>query len=499
MKIDLHWHKYKYYPYEEVLALREIESLLAPAVITHRRGAVTAERPAHPGAVDRLVYFASSSSDSAREKNTLTQQSMLERVNGNGPNRQSTRYSVHGLHEYKGKFNPQIAKAMLNIFGAMPGQHALDPFCGSGTSLVECAHLGISATGTDINPLAVMLANAKLAALGTRSSDILAACAQAIKGAKSSRYQLPQPGDARVDYLLSWFPADILRDLERLRLSLETVGYHSRAILLALGSNLLRDYSLQDPDDLRIRRRKSPLPTTSFLDAFESACVTFCTKLSDSQQTLGVRPPPSKAVLADCRELAPNPALPAHYFDLALTSPPYATALPYIDTQRLSLVWLGLAPASEIFALESTLIGSREIRGGNKSDLLAILQSNQAGLPQNEAALCVELQRALSDKDGFRRQAAPRLLYRYFAGMADVFKNVHSLMKPNAPFGLIVGGNHTTLGGKRFDIQTPQHLASIAVSRGWTHLETIELQTYKRYGVHAENSTTTEAMVILRA
>jgi len=499
MKIDLHWHKYKYYPYEEALALREIESLLAPVAITERRGAVTAERPARPGAVDRLVYFASSSPSSVGEQHTLTQQSMLERVNGNGPNRQSTRYSVHGLHEYKGKFNPQIAKAMLNIFGAMPGQHALDPFCGSGTSLVECAHLGISATGTDINPMAVMLANAKLAALGTPASTILAASEQAIRGARSSRYQLPKMGDARADYLLSWFPADVLRDLERLRMSLEKLGDHPRTILLALASNLLRDYSLQDPEDLRIRRRKSPLPTTPFFDAFEAACANFCAKLSDSQQTLGVRETDSKAVLADCRELAPHPALLAHNFDLALTSPPYATALPYIDTQRLSLVWLGLVSASEILELESTLIGSREIRGGKKSDLLAILQSNRAGLPEAEAALCVELQQALTEKDGFRRQAVPRLLYRYFAGMADVFKNVHTLMKPNAPFGLIVGGNHTTLGGKRFDIQTPQHLASIAVSRGWTHVETIELQTYKRYGVHAENATTTEAMVVLRA
>jgi len=48
-------------------------------------------------------------------------------------------------------------------------------------------------------------------------------------------------------------------------------------------------------------------------------------------------------------------------FDIARTSPPYATALPYIDTSRLSLVWLKLTPPSKIKDLEYRLLGSREI------------------------------------------------------------------------------------------------------------------------------------------
>ncbi len=46
-------------------------------------------------------------------------------------------------------------------------------------------------------------------------------------------------------------------------------------------------------------------------------------------------------------------------FDAAITSPPYATALPYIDTQRLSLIWLGFASPKEVKVLENNLIGSR--------------------------------------------------------------------------------------------------------------------------------------------
>src|SRR5690606_18912422 len=101
-----------------------------------------------------------------------TMQAMLERVNGTGINRQSTRYSAHGLHEYKGKFNPQIVRAILNILGIPAGSNVIDPFCGSGTALLECAHLGMYARGTDINPLAVFIANAKLLAVRTPAAAL---------------------------------------------------------------------------------------------------------------------------------------------------------------------------------------------------------------------------------------------------------------------------------------------------------------------------------------
>jgi len=494
--MQLTWHRYKYYPYERDFAQREIQSLLAPESAREIDNGIFIERPIDSALAQRLVYFSGITEGGSTI--VPTQQSLLERVNGNGLNRQSTRYSAHGLHEYKGKFNPQVAKALLNIFDARPGQLALDPFCGSGTSLVECSHLGIESVGTDINPLAVFLANAKLQSLGIPAERLLSDAASSLDRARRSR-SIPKMDGERGDYLQSWFPAEYLPDIERLRLAIESAGERSAPVLLAIASNLLRDYSLQEPTDLRIRRRMSPFPTTSFLDAYEEAVRIFCVRLSDAQQTLGVRESQSKAIHVDCKRAADHLSLRPGSFDLALTSPPYATALPYIDTQRLSLVWLGLIPPDEILSLEAQLVGSREIRGQNKNVLLDSLEVNEAGLPSNETDFCIRLQNALSDKDGFRRQVVPRLLYRYFAGMAEAFTAVRRLAKPNAPFGLIVGGNHTVLSGTRFDINTPQHLASIAAARGWHHVETVPLQTYRRYGLHVNNATSTEALLILRA
>ncbi len=361
--MHLIWHGYNYFPYERELALREVRSLLQPDDVKETDGRLYVERPKNPANASRLVYFAGAKTT---QHVKLTEQATLERVNGNGPNRQSTRYSVHGLHEYKGKFNPQIAKAILNIFGARPKQRALDPFCGSGTSLVECAHLGVHALGADINPMAVYLANAKLAALSIRAEELRNTLRAAVAFAKAQKRSINAKG-ARETYLASWFEPDMLQKVERMRVGIESADHHMAPILLAIVSNLLRDYSLQEPQDLRVRRRKSPMPTLPFFDAVERAGNAFCDRLGDAQATMGTIATSARAVHTEAQNLRRHVEGP---FDLALTSPPYATALPYIDTQRLSLIWLGLAMPSKLLELEASLIGSREVRGDSRRGLL---------------------------------------------------------------------------------------------------------------------------------
>lgn len=494
--MQLLWHKYRYYPYEKQLALREVQALLPNVKIEDAEHGVMLQGSADPEAASRLVYFAAAQKASIRRP---TLQSRLEQLSGVAGARQATRYSAHGLHEYKGRFNPQIARAILNILGIRSDAVVLDPFCGSGTSLLECAHLGVRAIGTDINPLAVFLANAKLQALKTPASKLTAALHDVVEGARASRI-LGSDGDDRMEYLSLWFDRAVLRQMEGLRAAICASNDRYQPVLLALASNLLRDYSFQDPNDLRIRRRKTPLPSASFIDAFQAASLQFIARLQDAQKVIGKKRILSRAYHSDSRlSMTGIAAVDETKFDCAITSPPYATALPYIDTQRLSLVWLDLISPSEILSLDASLLGSREIRGKARTEAIRELLENAAALPSAQADYCRQLQQALADSDGFRRQAVPSLLYRYFVGMAEVFRSVHNRLKNGSAFALIVGGNHTVLGGRRFNIDTPNHLASLGAANGWNVEEVIPLQTYQRFGYHMANAVDNEALVILRA
>jgi hypothetical protein len=491
----LNWHTYRYYPYEIDLAHREVASLLKTTSSKEIEGGIELYEYPQAAPARHLTYFAGYVNGHGYVE---TVQSRLENAGRVGRNRQATRYSVHGLHEYKGKFNPQVAKSILNIFGVERSQRVLDPFCGSGTTLVECAHMGVVGHGTDINPFAVYLANAKLSALATPVEELKAILQRlTTRLRQTKRWTKTIPGSVRNAYLQAWFDPYTLQIIELIREKIADVAGDLSPIFLAVASNVLREYSLQDPNDLRIRRRKSPLPDVPFVEAFLAVAEQFVARLHSTQSVLGVKKNPGRAVLCDITALTGQKF--RHSFDAAITSPPYAMALPYIDTQRLSLVWLDILPAERILALESELIGSRELRGAQRKQIVTDMRENAAGLPHAEAAFCRKLQDALGSTDGFRRQAVPTLLYRYFAAMQTSFGAVRAVMKSNAPFALIIGHNHTVLGGTRFDINTPVHLASIAQNAGWRVDELIEMQTYQRYGYHMNNAVGAETLLILRS
>ncbi len=493
MTASLRWHDYSYFPYERDLAEREVAKLLEVSSAKADLEGLVLPTEVGRAQASRLVYFADYRADG---EVTPTAQYLLEATARAGQRRQATRYSVHGLHEYKGKFNPQVAKAILNIFGVHETGTVLDPFCGSGTTLVECAHLGAQGVGFDLNPLAVFITNAKLLALRTPSEDLSgalnrlqAACSKTRKWAAETLF------DERGLYLRDWFDADVLAEVELLRRMIHDAAGTLAPVFLCLASDLLRDYSQQDPADLRIRRRKSPLPETPLHDAFLRRAEAFLVRVKEAQAVIGLRDTNAWARLmsADSKAALAKPA----YADAAITSPPYAMALPYIDTQRLSLIWLDLVRPDELGVLEGDLTGSRELRK-TKRQFAEALAENTGGLPLEQHQLCLTMQASLSEKDGFRRRVVPTLLYRYFVHMQDSFRGVRRHMKDRAPYALIVGHNHTTLGGRRFDIDTPRHLASIAQGVGWAVEELVEMQTYQRFGYHAANAVSSETLLLLR-
>src|ERR1044072_4701504 len=81
------------------------------------------------------------------------------------PERERTKH-VHRLHPYLGKFVPQLVEALLERY-VRPGGRVLDPFAGSGTTLVQALESGYDAVGVDIAAF-----NALLISVKTREHDV---------------------------------------------------------------------------------------------------------------------------------------------------------------------------------------------------------------------------------------------------------------------------------------------------------------------------------------
>lgn len=497
--VKLFWHSYKYFPYEKELAVREIKSMLRPNSIEEYNEHIEICGRFEKSDLERLVYF---SRFNLHGEDYYTSQHIVENGSHSKVKKQYTRYSVHGLHEYKGKFNPQVIGALLNCYNIDKTKRVLDPFCGSGTTLVECALRGIHSIGTDINPLAVRIANAKVRSLGIKAEILWRDARTIIESFKEMQVKSTFDGiqqSERLRYLSNWFNEDILIKFEVLRDIIENSTIETREIFLVLISDILRDYSDQEPSDLRIRRRKSPLPTVAIQERVEISFVTFIKNVENFQNSAGLINTNNVAFEIDIRELSNRNHDYNNYFDFAITSPPYATALPYIDTQRLSLVWLNLINPKEIKPLEAYLIGSREFnRKDFSQEWIHRMKNNASGLPEGVLAECQEINMSINEMDGFRKQAVPSLLYRYFSDMKAAFSSIYGSLKSKSIFLLIVGHNRTSVGGKIRIINTPQHLTEIACQANFECEEIVELQTYQRYGLHASNAVNSESLIILK-
>lgn len=490
--IKLYKQEYKLFAYEKVLASREIQSVLQPTSVTiEGRDAVVAHGCNDSGNAKRLVFCRSFEQNGVK---TDTDQYIREKTT---QKKQNTRYYTHGIHEYKGKFNPQIVKVLLNIFNVHAGQRVLDPFCGSGTSLFETQLMGGTPFGVDINPMAVFIARTKTS-IANEIENFQNFDVEAFVTLVEQQPVNLEEQSNRMDYLKKWFLEDYLRLIEQIRLAAEEheTGALKNLILLT-ASNILRDYSEQEPSDLRIRRRNSPYPQEPFLRRFVNEFHAIQEKILKMAND-NVGNVPVATIHNDSIVNIGNYNEYSDFFDFAITSPPYATALPYIDTQRLSLVWLGFAEPSEIAPLECSLIGSRELkRKSTATKLHEDLLNNTNGISISSLQFCMNLQNMLEPTDGFRKQNVPILLYKYISEMRNMFEAVYKVLKPGAYYCLVVGHNKTTIGGKTL-IDTPTLLCNEAGECGFTISEIVPLETYQRYGIHAQNAITNESLIVLQ-
>ena len=297
-------------------------------------------------------------------------------------------------------------------------------------------------------------------------------------------------------YLQNWFTTSVLIQLRLI--STEITGIADRRIrdvANVILSNILRDVSLQDPADLRIRRRSNPQGNYPAVAQFINLLRQRTQNVVAAARVLGTVRGRQRAMLGDSRRALAG--LSAR-FDAVITSPPYATALPYLDTQRLSLAFLGLLSPKELRRLENDVIGNREISKSAREREEATIKADSE-LPRAVVRLCMKAQRlAAKPGNGFRRRNVPALLVRYFRDMRDVFDTVRATIRPGGSFAMVVGPNRTTLDGEMLIIDTPHLLGLVAETVGWKVEESLALDAYQRFDLHQQNSITSERLVVLR-
>lgn len=276
----------------------------------------------------------------------------------------------HGIHYYKAKFFPRMARSMLNILSAnrdLSSLSVLDPFVGSGTTLLEASQLGMHNTGVDIDPLSVLISQAKLGILKLDCDNFETEVA-------SIHRQINKSSQGKLTPIIfpSWLmknrkmteelAQELIAEIDRLRHAIAPVPEPMRDVVRVI---------LSDAITRRIRFRflgtgsgrfsltlsKTPLQTL-FLRSLDTQ-LHHLVAWEWLRDKLGLTLADSQVMQGDARTMR---ALPQ--YDLMVTSPPYLPASSgresYAKARMPSLLALGLETHDGVDALVDTAVGSMD-------------------------------------------------------------------------------------------------------------------------------------------
>lgn len=492
---------YNRFPYESDLAARETVAL--GGILPTAFGEVDVPTGEVSAVVERLKGSAFWHGIEIVEtgEQIATTQRVVEDVSG-GKRKHST-YLTHGLHRYKGKFYPQLAKALLNL-SEIPEPHSLvlDPFGGSGTVLLESVLSGRDAVSIDCNPLATAVARAKVGVLQVPPALLttsLTAMLNEVGDFEAGSTDWTQFEKDTHDELASWFAPAVLSKLALLLSHIRTLpDPRLVSFFEVVVSDLVRDVSHQDPRDLRIRRRNEPLQDAPLLELFSTRAAAVVAKVMaltpDGAAQLGE----AEAVLGTSTDPRSFDSLGERRVGAVISSPPYATALPYLDTDRLSLAAVYGWDKKRRGQLEAQLIGSRETTRSLQRSVEILIEAGLADrVPASTTTFLQELLDAVrrDDSAGFRKQQLPSVLARYFLGVAEVLANVRAVLEQGAHLWFVLGDSRSQIGGKQWVIPTVEEFRSIAKHSGLELVESVPITVTREDVVHARHSITDNAVL----
>lgn len=366
----------------------------------------------------------------------------------------------HNIHSYTAKMIPQISRYLIERFSEKDDL-VLDPFCGSGTTLLEACLLERNAVGIDINPLASLISKVKTTPLDASKLDLAIRFLVGRLKDSGSRAMVDFPN---IDY---WFCEQAKEELSKIKFCIETGGEFDeniRDFMLVSFSSIIRKSSYADPRMAKTYKSKRvlkkikdgwvPLP----LQYFEDALRRNFERITTTSINANLRNHFAKVFTGDAK--AAQSILKRNGIgkvDLIVTSPPYINAQDYFRSYKLELWWLGLATPNEVSCLNKRAIGTERISGFDCQNM-----------PRSQYRLLESIIRRIWSKTNPMSKRKAYIVNEYFAKMETVLRMLHRALKQKG-FLCIVTGNNTIC-----EVQIPTYriLAQIAEENGFALSET---------------------------
>lgn len=259
-------------------------------------------------------------------------QECLRRVDWSFRNRVK-KSAIEAIHPYPAKFIGEIPRALIEILPLPKDTGILDPFSGSGTTLVEAQRVGLTSVGIDLNPIACLIARVKTSSIAEGFIDAVEEVIGRARGISS----LQALGIPNVDH---WFKKDVQLAVGALAQTIAEDRYGSwlDQLRLALSSILVR-VSNQD-SDTRYAAVDKKISYDDVFDLFRTSASKITRALAEQPRSL------AKACVLEANTLEVQASDITIPIGLVVTSPPYPNAYEYWLYHKYRMWWLGFDPLS---------------------------------------------------------------------------------------------------------------------------------------------------------
>lgn len=409
--------------------------------------------------------------------------------------------AAHDWYRFVLSFPPHLVRRYLKRFGIDARHTVLDPFCGTGTTLVECKKLGIPSIGVEANPMACLASRVKTewrvhpeALLEHASRVADAAVSRLEEGGISDELFFNACDEATLKRLapeqeklllsnsISPLPLHkvlVLQDCLRERQNPQFADHETLSLARAIVESAS---NLHFGPEVGVRKRKDD---AAVVGPWLRLMGTMSSDLRLHEDRQDVR---STVIDGDARRL--SGLLSPESVDFVFTSPPYPNEKDYTRTTRLESVVLGfIRNKTELRSLKKGLVRSNT-RGVYKDD------DDDHGIRDHpeiqRLADAIEARRqALGKTSGFERMYA-RVTQLYFGGMARHLAELRPILKRGAYLAYVVGDQASYL---RVLIRTGELLADIADSLGF---EVVDVDLFRTRLATATKAQLREEVVLLQ-
>ncbi len=252
---------------------------------------------------------------------------------------EDTSYLTHSLHPYPAKFPPQLPRKILEEY-AKKGQTVLDPFCGSGTTLIEAMICGVNAIGVDVNGLSVLLSQVKTTPLCEEQFSKIEMFISQIQNEiiRWTSNCRPKIQIKEIEGQDHWFQKNVSEEisfiLDKIHLQQDVDIQNFLKIVL---SSIIVRVSNQD-SDTRFAAIEKNIQNGYTLEQFCKRAKEYNYRMRDFSE-LAHKDSHVEVHNADSRDLK---FISSNSIDIIITSPPYANTYDYYLYHKFRKRWLDL-------------------------------------------------------------------------------------------------------------------------------------------------------------